>query len=557
MHPSPPRTFRFAVVLRFQGDEPMSGLPSFDRPFGAGSSAEFIPGYLAIDFALTRQQIHDLNPGQLSQALVRSSPDETRSKIHGSLPWPTKQFFAVRAHEQDHLRRMLSTTFGFLGDAIRCMWLSLSGRLIEESASRSERSLFPLLGSLAPVANHFNDALLGIGQNAAAGSHTATLVRGLADLLEGLTDNLSPPRFASALWGLSNGQPEQVRLLSSGMDLSSPVCSAYPVVDRNGMVQGLSARHLLELFAIGEHGNGFLRTGSVLNDVETLLLGSQQEYALATLVWQSVFPGFQDTDVDSQPRRDDDLIFDWYRLFPFELFVAADLALWPPYFPNEDLSVEGELHWLDIDPGRRFVRILTALVDLKIPPTPIPAENRNERFLELQERICLRLGWPTPNTLAKLWLDNLNFHLRSGTSPWFALDGASTYRTQNAAKLMALRLASPADLILNNIGFQKEGVLSSPIWIFREDDNRRALVSMGEGEPELVSMMMLEGTRHLFNRDRLALSPAYDARFRVETVETVGRMFAKINGWDSALLERFLGETHNAFRTKAVSRKSG
>jgi len=526
-------------------------LPEFDRPFGAGDLAEFFPGTLAIDFGLTRRQITNLNAGErLAQALAEVKQGATRGETFQALPFETKRFYAVRAHEHDHLRRFLSTTYGFLCDRIRCLWLAQVGQLVGETTERNPDSLLPLPAMPSFAGMSFENALSAIGHAAKSTSHTATLVRGLADLLAALADDVSPACLASALWALTNGQAAEARALSFGVDLTRDPCSAHPVVDRFGRSQGLSARHLLELFAIGEHGNAFLRTGSELSDVEELLGGAQREYALAILAWRSVFPNDDVPDVDSHPRCDDDLIIDWYRLFPFELFVAADLALWPPFFPDDDLGIEGVLNWTDLDPGRRFVRTHAAFVDLGIGPTCLPADRRNELFVELQDRVCQHLGWPTPRQLALAWFDHLTAHLQSGTSPWQLLDGLSDYRVQNATKLLAARIARPADTVLNNLDFPSLGIEGSPIWLVGEEDDRRTLVAMGPQKSRaFIPLMMMEGARHLLNRDRRVFTPLFDQRFRQTAVETLAHLLAQSAGWADALRDQFLRETHASFGT--------
>ncbi|MFO0936220.1 MAG: hypothetical protein U0798_06870 [Gemmataceae bacterium] len=527
-------------------------LPSFDRPFGAGSAAEFYPGSLAIDFGLSRSAIADMNAGEaMANALRESQLSDSRGHTFRALPRATKQFFAVRAHEQDHLRRMLSTTFGFLGDSLRCLWLSLVARGIQESDGRGAKSLLASLQLPIRGEAGFEDSLTNARELSQQGSHTLSLVYGLADLLEALTDNVSPARFASALWALSNGNHGHCELLCSRIDVHKPVCSAHPIVNRDGIRQGLSARHLLELFAVGQHANGFLMEGGDLHDVVQLIGQSQREYVLAILAWNSVFGVFDPGDIESHPRQDADSIIEWYRMFPFELFIAADLALWPPFFPNDDLSIDGVLNWTDLDPGRRFVRILAAMVNRKITPSIIPADRRNERFVELQSDICHDFGWPTPHDLAAQWLEHLSHHLEIDTTPWHAMDGPSRYRIENAIKLLSIRLKTPADVILNNVNFANHGIEGSPVWLIREESDLRSAVAMGKGNSKLlVPLIMMEGSRHLFSRDRLLLSPLYGKRFREEAVDLLGKQLASLGEWSTALLGRFLDESHHEFKTK-------
>lgn len=509
-------------------------LPHFGRPFSAGSAAEFHPGSLAIDFGMSKAGVLDLNAGQaLLNALNQAKQSDLRSTVFQELPWDTKNFFALRAHEQDHLRRMISTTYGFFSDSLRCLWLSLMGRWIQEESERDPGFLLSRLRLPQTSALRFDEAIQHLQSYSHNHSHTATLVSGIPYLLKGLTDPSNPSELACALWALSNGRAELAQRLY--VDYYEKHNVPHDI--------RITARHLLEFFAIGEHANGFLRTGSHVREVTELMLSAQQEYALIIRVWRGIFGAFDCGDPDLIPRHEDDVIFDSYLIYPFELLIAADLALWVPYFPADDLSINGELNWTDVDPGHRFLRIMQVMKSMSIPQSVIPTIGRNEHMRELQESVCDALNWPTPDYLAQRWLEHLTACQRDLSSPWAILDGSSTYRIDNAIRLLSIRGARPADLILNNHDFTGAGVEASPIWLLQDSPTEYSVVSMSQNDDSaLTPLIMIEGCRHLIDRDRPLMTPLYGIDFRLNAVRVLTQQLAQHCGWTDALRDRFLVE---------------
>lgn len=522
---------------------------SSHRPFSAGPYAQIYPGSLVVEFNLSRQEIVDLNAGnRLLLALEKAKSHDTRSHTFAGVPDTAKHFLAVRAHEQDHLRRFLSTTFGFLCDTLRNQWVTLGSQVVAESVRRGDERSIPFRPASASKGHSFREALASLRSRSQAGLHLETLFRGHYDLLEALVDDATPPEFASALWALANGNVDAAHSLATGIKVERKLCAAYPMSDKPGRTSGLTARHILEFFAIGEHANGLLRTGMELNVVEELVKDGSREYATALLAWGSAFREGDWPDIESQQKHPDDLIIDWYRLFPFELCVAADLALWPPFFPNEDLSLEGELTWADIHPGHRFVKVLSAMQGLGVRPSVIPAEGRNERFLELQARICDRLGWPTPAYLTDEWIVALSNHLHANSTLWSALDGPVVYRIANSLRLLQARKERPTDTVLNNRDFHGMGLDGIPGWVFREANGRIAIVAMSRlEETALVPLIMLEGTRSVSTGSSYFFDQPIDSNFRNRAVDVFVELMAELGKWDAATRTRFLAEARRHF----------
>lgn len=507
----------------------------YHRPFSAGPFARIHPGSLVVEFDLTRQQIHEL-----TAALGQGRRSEQVERTSGDLSDAAKQFLAVRAHEQDHFRRFLSTTFGFLCDTVRHQWVTFGALVVAEAARSSRDRLAPFPAQFVPGRVGFSDALRATRQRAENGFQVGTLFRGHHDLLEALVDEVTPGEFASAVWGLANGSPDAAASIVRGVNVERSLCSAFPMVEPSGRAFGITARHILEFFAVGEQGNVLIGSRAPRTEVERLYRADSHEYAMTVVAWRHVFPLAGWPSEPTAPRAADDRDIEWYRAYPFELFVAADLALWPPFHPIEGLTLRDGLTWADVQAGRRFFKALSALRAMGIGPTPIPADRGNERFLALQNLLCQYLGWPTPQDLAREWEAALS-HLavsRAGYWPW--LDGPANYRLTEAIPLLRARLARPADFVLNNYDLGGLGLDGVPGWVYREDSGRSGIVPMSRlGEATLVPLAMIEGTRRLDAGYSPFFGAKFDLAFRKKAVRVLSETLAAAGGWDGAIRTRF------------------
>ena len=167
---------------------------------------------------------------------------------------------------------------------------------------------------------------------------------------------------------------------------------------------------------------------------------------------------------DSVPKGEDEMLIDWHRMFPFELFVVAGLALWPPFLPGVGIPFGDSVTWSDLNPGRRFVKAMGAMRGLGIVPSRDKPQDMNKRFCEIQDAICRALAWPTPQFLAKAWFEH--FETSTAEMLWNALDGSSPFRLENSKILLRARLERPSDIALNNVDVQSLGVESSPGMIY-------------------------------------------------------------------------------------------
>ena len=520
----------------------------FDRPLSAGASAELHFGSLVMEFTRTASQLAELER-QLGD-WDRASDSEVASGqavTFGEMTNESKQFLALCAHEQDHLNRLMGTTYGLLCDDLHARWISACAQLIREYADRGNEKLFPLIRT-APV-NHssFEESLRTITDQSASLTPTLALVNGLTDCFRALTDDISSPEFASALWGLTNGRSELVPSLLPGVDVTSKNCAAFPTRSETGAYHPLTARHLLELFALRQQGNKLVHLESGFHELDRLLNEGQHEYSTAHLSWLAVFPDYDKSFVDSLGRGEGEMLIDWKRMFPFELFVAADLALWPPFLPDRGIPLGGSVTWPNLNPGRRFGKILSAMKALGIVPSRDRPEDMNRRFCEIQADVCRALGWPTPELLAEIWLDH--FDVSPPETLWNAMDGPPGYRLENAKILLRARLERPSDLVLNNVDVQSLGVESSPGLLCPLSPGRlRLKPTSRSGYDALNAFLVIEGVKDLCEPCRLFLSGQFDQTLRKVAFEVLANHLARAADWDAALLERFRCEAKAYFR---------
>ena len=121
-------------------------LDDFARALSAGSSAHLHFGSLVSEFSISAQELRecdlDLAAWELANArqLATGLPE-----TYSALSINSKHFLARHAHEQDHLNRLIGTTFGLLCDDLHARWITGCVHLIRERVRRDQSPLFPLL----------------------------------------------------------------------------------------------------------------------------------------------------------------------------------------------------------------------------------------------------------------------------------------------------------------------------------------------------------------------------------------------------------------------------
>lgn len=423
--------------------------------------AQVFPDLLYVAYNRSKQEMTALgNAGKLlREALQRDhGPNPTSSQVFSDVPQWAKEFAAVEAHEREHVRRLISTSYGLLCHAYRAQQLFAARELISQVSINHQKLVFPFKLAYDPE---------GIGTGIATPSHKALVTARLQQALETHipTEELRTLEFSLAGWTVDGVEYQSVELPGA------PRLSTLAINNAGSIIQSkwLTSVHLLELFGVCEEGNRLLGTGSDVAQVSKRLMAREGWYNLLLNIWFTQFP--TDREQKKEPPRSPqpkEISLSFYRLFPIELFVAADLALWPPFTPEGLTSCSGKLDWTDINPPLRFARILWTIKQLGIVPGPWPEHDLNGFVLSLQDRICEELGWPTPTKLATLWHD----HLATKTHSWFPEAALGGFRHSTTQQLLALRCERPGDLVVNNLDYQALNVNRSVGWITREANDQ-------------------------------------------------------------------------------------
>lgn len=134
-------------------------------------------------------------------------------------------------------------------------------------------------------------------------------------------------------------------------------------------------------------------------------------------------------------------------VYPVELLLAIDLALWPPFWPD---GFRGDdLHWEDIHPGWRFLQIIDWFIGRMRPTTtPLRYDQLTDRWMRgLQSEICSALRWPSPDVLCSEWRSKLAEWERVGSTGGFFIED-DLDRLRLSVELLATREKSPSQFAL-------------------------------------------------------------------------------------------------------------
>ena len=497
-----------------------------DIPLKAGT-AQIYPDLLYVQYFCSRSELIDRgNAGKLlREALTRNSdPALTSGQVFEKVPQWAKDFSSLEAHERDHTRRLLSTSYGLLCHALRNQDLLATRDLIVESAQTPNRLTLP-----------FNSVAKAGGDNPSKHALRAIISSRLRRALE---HHISLDDFRAvepALAGWTAAPCEYVR-----GDLPGDPSRSAVAIANAGNAKWLTSAHLLELFGCCEQGNRLLGTGSDICAVVELLEDSERMYTLPMLMWFSQFPTQKDRLEPKGPHtRPGELYLGFYRGFPLELFAAADLALWPPFAPEGIIAHCPEIDWTDISPAYRFARILLAYKKLAYHPRHGPEGNLNQVIPAIQQRVCDILGWPTPTDLADRWLR----HLESGDNTWFVDAAVGGFRHKTAMRLLALRRDRPGDVVLNNIDYDTAGVQRSAGWLTREPDiglTPHTLASDADREATEFWLGLYALLPALFDtgRNRLDLVRNCSPEMRRVCIDAFDIWGRSSNGWPSEDFQR-------------------
>jgi len=503
-----------------------------ESPLSAGPHAKLHLGSFALEYNFSPEYFKSIH-GDFEKLEKQIDSKRKLKKLR-----PAADVFSLRSHEQDHLNRLIGTSFGYMLDVVRSRWVMGTVKLVEEKLKGDLDPILPL--RMLPPRNGTTAEILSelASEKSIRGQHR--ICQGLSDCLHALLDDVPGPRLVSALWGLTAGCKDKLRYLLDDDEMQRH--SGFSLFTSDGEHQALKARHLLELFAWREQGNTLLTLGYDLKDVKELFLTPSSEYKLAFDVWRHVIPQANELVAVT----DDDEVFMWGTSFPFELFVCADLALWPPFEPPG--RIRQGFRWYDLNPAKRYVSILMAFRDLQLPITIKRESNLNELLLDIQSKLCERLNWPTPDSLAKEWLGYLLSEQSRNETPWHELEPELSLRVAGSVTILQTRIERPADVVLNQITVEEHGGRSAPVWIFQMPTGKKKFSSLSEPFYEYVFQTLLyEGAAHLYNRDRAIILGLDEEWLGESAAKYVARKFADFGHWPDELRMRFQEICRNYF----------
>lgn len=417
-------------------------------------------------WSISREEVERLlRPSDYLAAVKQHSDKSTIREAFAEFPEDSRYTSAVLAHERDHLFRNLSTTYGFLYRFLFDYTFWGATQLLKEASKQNSAFLFPLLGRHEKAVYR----IASMPGNAAG-----------RELLSGNQHEAIPGLVASVLAFLSAIEWNDLRLprqkplvglvpaLLVVLDQNSLGCVDPSTVDlitpENGLE--LNARGLLESMALLETYSmgGWNNVSGEFIAEQLMLKVGHSEYTSIVSAWsvkhRNRFHGRKNI-------RKEDWITGAYGILPVEFYAVVDLALNPPFTPSG--FQDGKMwEWNDIEPGARFWLASNWLAEVDEPCTSMSDDSREERFIEVQQKLCEVFGWPTPKELAIKWYEHFSSDAWKITPTFVAAQG---YQTSSlVAHLLKKRIESPFDLVVNNLGFGIHSEIDFTGWLTREED---------------------------------------------------------------------------------------
>lgn len=312
-----------------------------------------------------------------------------------ALPEEWKAIMARVTHEEDHLRRSLTTTNGHLLYCLFAQRLTTTQLLVIESFQRDGGIRFPLVKPFSVAMAPSLEELLASADPVYRAK--VLVLAGYALVRALLDEEFDPQQFGwirlavrALHWDLGDD--------STGNSLPDFETGASPplIVPNSGGI-ALSGGALYEFFGIvHEHHLESGLAAATLRSIE--LLRKERTYSAVMRHWLALFP---------------DGVFEGgtaggYRTWPLELIAAADLALWIPFLPSGFARCVFERGWREVHSGHRFQTLLHHLRVSSPSLSRIGTDDQNEQFRTLQDDWARALGWPTVDSLINAWLHWLN-----------------------------------------------------------------------------------------------------------------------------------------------------
>jgi hypothetical protein len=307
---------------------------------------------------------------------------------------------AVLAHEQDHLLRLLSTSYGYLRYVLDVAMTFFFVETAQQALAAGRHPVFPLIqsfpGGLTAFPRPYQLEPLRVLPLRADGHF-----RSLCHLL-------AFEEFQRSMDGVDALFDPQMALFGARLfDGFARGRSVLPTTLERATLSTFLARFYSPgNLAVPRHQGGALGAFLLLECLGYLMEvqissaqggnGETLERKLRSARYSTVYRLFRDSVLQEHPYSGPGL--------PVEFEAAVELSLWIPWGPQGALCAA---NWPDIQPGWRFLRILEHLAEQK-PPWTSPAvadfDAIDTAMLAVQERFCARMGWPTPAEIIDAWL---------------------------------------------------------------------------------------------------------------------------------------------------------
>ena len=371
------------------------------------------------------------------------------------------------AHEQDHLLRILSTSYGYIRHVVDCCltWFLLESA--SDGLKQGVKTIFPLLNSFSKDAQDIplpykisQVELIKLRDN----YHYRYLMHyiGFEEFVRSL-DGFEPKVDSEmAVWGaqllqgfLCENPSHRTRIYDQkpGSEFISifynPLHSSCPYFEG----KRLGAFHLLETL-------GFLM--EVLVGGVAKIDPESWDEMVSDPLYGMTFKIFRDYLFQNKPY--------YGRGLPIEWEAALELSLWIPISPFGFIG-SYQIEWRDIHPGWRYIKIIEYLAQCKekwTEPSTLDFESFDKSITEIQNRMCQALGWPMVSEIIASWQRISEIHYSEIHIPFLFGDHP---RRRFLSSMMSLRNSFPFTAYINKeASFVTESAPSFPGIIANDKD---------------------------------------------------------------------------------------
>lgn len=385
---------------------------------------------------------------------IRGSTGGSRREVFGRASEQARNVWAMLHHEQDHLRRQYSTSYGLM---LIYLQLELRWKAAGVLPTLTSDSPIPLTefgeknwNTAIELYEEYESMRAEEQQRVLCGSTVSAF-----DRLEGTWRS----------GGSINGSLCDLMLMifagegCFGQGASYACCppEQWILSESRGWPNTLGGRTVLEFFAVLRQIDSESQMGLARN-TQGLFGGRDQYGAVFRLFGQRTAGVFSDT-VDRNNRAAGAI----YNLFPLEFYALADLALWPAFVPPISPLVGKEWVFNDINPFWRLVKGVTIWERLGSPMTSINVDSAEKDFESFQLQICKEAGWVSPQQIAFYWNQWFSFAaLESDDGTWNAFRSSTI---SHGREWMIRRNGNPLSMTLSDLDLGAENFNRFSVWV--------------------------------------------------------------------------------------------